>query len=239
MAVFTCPTCDHSQSVDDKHVGRNATCPKCKTQGVVGQSLAATNVTPEPHQEIRVRKGMGGRCGLYHLLSGRGVNPPESGTPLNLEWTVVDDPRLSLSFKDVCGVRVVGEVEPERYEYSAEFHLRTTESAVVAAEVRFLTFNVWGSHVRTLSVPRVQEVAPHKTLYALVTWHLGFKTEGEEHLASIGYVARVRTADGTVINADQEFVLREARRYSETVAPEDLEPPHLVRDIGSQMFLTR
>lgn len=224
MAAFTCPACGHSQVVDDKHVGRNATCPKCKAQGVVGQSLAAANVTPEPHTEIRVRKIVGGWCGIYHLLYGGGLNPPESGTPLNLEWIVVDDPRLSLSFMDVCGVRVVGEVAPERYEYSAEFHLRATESAVVAAEVRFLTFNVWGSHVRTLSVSRVQEVAPDKTLYALVTWHLGSKAEGEEHLASIGYVARVRTTDGTVIHADQEFILREARRYSETVAPEDLEP---------------
>jgi hypothetical protein len=35
MADFECSSCGHFQLVDDKHIGRKAACPKCKTKGLV------------------------------------------------------------------------------------------------------------------------------------------------------------------------------------------------------------
>ena len=55
MAVFTCPQCGHSQAVDDKHVGKNATCPKCKTQAVVQQAALIAEVSPTADESHRSR----------------------------------------------------------------------------------------------------------------------------------------------------------------------------------------
>jgi hypothetical protein len=46
MASFDCPRCGHFQLVDDKHIGRNATCPKCKARGVVQASMPASPPPP-------------------------------------------------------------------------------------------------------------------------------------------------------------------------------------------------
>jgi uncharacterized RDD family membrane protein YckC len=38
MAVFYCPSCQYLKTVEDKHLGKSASCPKCKTRGTVGKA---------------------------------------------------------------------------------------------------------------------------------------------------------------------------------------------------------
>ena len=224
MAVFTCPQCGHSQTVDDKHVGKNATCPKCKTQGVVERLNAepvVSSVTAAPNEPT-----------TRHAQKKKTNRPFASETSsLQMEWIVVDDPRLPVRLSGECGVmpsidggRMLALGGGEYFHYTGTLVFEVTLCAVQAFEVRLMLFNVWGSHVVTLSASEVRDLqvgSSHKDNYS---WQLWSVNEGNEHHASIAYVARVRTAEGQVLNADTDFVLREAQRFSEKCTVEDLEP---------------
>jgi len=173
---------------------------------------------------MSIRKADGGQAGFYLTQYGGGIGPPVTKARLNLEWIVVDDPRLPVAFASVQGVRAVREPLEEKYWYYAKFDVQLTEDSITAWESRFLTFNVWGDHVRTLSYTKVHVVNHNEMALASGSWYLGSKAEGEEHLASIGYIARVRTNEGKVLHADTELLLREAKRFSEKFTEEDLEP---------------
>ena len=231
MAVFTCPQCGHSQAVDDKHVGKSGACPKCKSQGVIREAPAVTAATLESSTEMRTRRSAGGTVGVYHRAYGGEITEPFVRGPLNLEWLVIDDPRLPVMFTDVFGVRAVGEVAPDRFWYQTYFELKGTRETIAAIEVRFLTFNVWGDHVHTLSTSSIKAMSANEEAQKFVSsWYLGSKAEGEEHFGSIGYVARVRPMEGVVLHADSAFVLREAQRLSEKCTEEDLEPKALQKE---------
>jgi hypothetical protein len=229
MAVFTCPQCGHSQAVDDKHVGKSATCPKCKAQGVV-QRLDAGSVVPpagDNSGEPTVRHCAGRHMGVYY-----GDDPElfrNTGSTLSHEWIVLDDPRMTVHFSDVCGVTPTWDIDGSNkysraYLYTASYKLAAGDLALTAIEVRFLTFDVWGSHVATLSAAEIKDIAPHSQHTKESTWKLYSESEAWHHFASIGYVARVRSKDGNVINADAEAVLREAQRFTEKFTEADLEP---------------
>ena len=72
MALFTCPECGHSQAVDDKHIGKTATCPQCKAQGLVSR----TEDLPEKAldsggEEPSIRRSQGGPLGIDLLLENK------------------------------------------------------------------------------------------------------------------------------------------------------------------------
>jgi len=221
MAVFACPQCAHAQVVDDDHIGKNATCPKCKTEGPVNKTVADDSLIEQHCSEMSIRKADNVQVGVSQMLHGGGLGPPDATSLLWLEWIIVDDPRLPVAFVRVEGVRAIRDTVKDRYWYYANFDLRLTEDSVTAWESRFLTFNVWGDHVRTLSYTNVNR---NKMALASGSWYLGSETEGNMHIASIGYIARVRTREGKVLHADTEFILREAKRFSEKFTEEDLEP---------------
>lgn len=224
MAVFTCPQCDHIQAVEDKHIGKTATCPKCKTQGAINKAGASDFPEEQSLSERSIRKADGGTTGLYVLMYGGSIDPPYTKSPLSLEWIIVDDPMLPISFAGVLGVRALRNATEDIFHYYAEVQWRVTGEPVAAWESRFLTFNLWGDHVRTLSSTEVRACPAQGVFKASPSWYLGSEAEGEEHLASIGYIARVRTQEGKVLRADTEFILREAQRFSEKFTEEDLEP---------------
>lgn len=227
MATFICPQCGHSQAVDDKHIGRNATCPKCKTQGVVERQVAAF---PVPHNvdsghEPVIRRGFGGPVGIQGLL----VNKDST---LHYEWIIIDDPRMPATFTGVCGVTPAYDAlnsseYSQSYTYVAKYEWQAGDTPLSAIEIRFLTFDVWGSHVRTLCAEEIKDIAPGSKQREESTWRLYSDSEAWHHFASIAYVARVRTRGGAVINADADVILREAQRFTEKFTEADLEakPP--------------
>ncbi|NQW47973.1 MAG: hypothetical protein HQ464_09420 [Planctomycetes bacterium] len=225
MAVFTCPDCGHSQAVDDKHTGKTATCPQCKAQGAVGKIAETTRAYEQTPEEARTRKINGGNAGIYWLPYGSGeAKKMDTRSSLSLEWIVVDDPRLPVAFSSVCGVRAIKDLSPDRYWYNVKFAVTVIGEAVSAVNLRFLTFDVWGCHVRTLGYTEVSDRRRNETWTDELTWYLGTETEAEQHLASLGYVARVRTREGLIVNADNAFIIREAQRFSEKFTEADLEP---------------
>jgi len=112
----------------------------------------------------------------------------------------------------------------EYLHYTGKFAFNASLCAIQAFEVRLLLFNVWGSHVGTLSASEIRDLKDGATYEQEYSWQLWSLTEGHEHHASIAYIARVRTADGRVLDADSAFILREAQRFTEKFTEADLEP---------------
>ncbi len=96
--------------------------------------------------------------------------------------------------------------------------------------MRFLLFDVWGSHVQTLSAVEVRDLMPLQCHSDEYRWAMSNEAEGREHHASIGYIARVRTQRGIVLNADNSLVLREAQRLMESFTEGYLEPKVFRKD---------
>lgn len=107
------------------------------------------------------------------------------------------------------------------FRYAAIFSVQLAEP-ISALEVRFLLFDVWGNHIRTLSLTEVADISSTKSIEG--KWNLFSENEAEEYYASIAYVARVRTRAGKVFEADPTPVIEEAKRFSKKFSAEGLEP---------------
>lgn len=223
MAVFNCPQCGHTQAVEDKYTGRSATCPKCKTQGVVVGGADLHSVTKESQAHVpterRTRSCSAGPAGIFWNLGPEHDYHP--GSSLALEWIVVDDPALKLVFTDICGPKAVRRDRTTMLE--AEVEVVCVDTGLAAIDIHFLLFSVWGMHSTTLAGGRIRDLAPNARYKDKFSWYAN-ESEAREYQASIGYVAKVRTLEGIVIEADSQFILREAKRFSERVSEADLEP---------------
>jgi hypothetical protein len=146
------------------------------------------------------------------------------GSSLKREWIAVQEPSAPAQFEGTPGVATVYDSKQYGgdYLYRAKFKLAFT-SDVRAFEVRFLLFNVWGEHVTNLVSSEVEDVASGGTKEYAANWNVT-ASDVAEHYASIAYVARVRLADGRIIEAPIETVLDEARKFSAKFTAEQLEP---------------
>jgi len=226
MAVFTCPQCGHLQFVDDRHVGKKATCPKCKTQDVVLQSAVAANTPGKTGglQSGNVRKRTAGKLGI-HFQSCPERSVWNNDSTIVREWIIIDSPDLPVQFNDIYGVMPHVDLDDiKRNVYRADFEVRTIGISATAVEVRFLTFDVWGEHVRTLSAMVIKDMGADSAVRQIEKWSLFSDNEAWEYLACIGYIARVRTAEGMVLYADTGAVLREAQLFTEKFTEADLGP---------------
>lgn len=227
MAVFTCPQCGHSQAVDDKYVGKNATCPKCKMQGVISQAVESSPlpISPAVDQQRKIVHATAGHLGVRcdsWMDSERHINKSSS---LRVDWWTLIDETLPIMFAEPCGLLAHNKAAdyPLDLVYQASTLLRCFE-AVTAFEVRYMTFNVWGEHVSTLVATEVRDVEAAKRIRLSHAWHLYSENEADEFCASLGFVSRARLSSGIVRIANTDFVLREAQRIAEKVTEADLEP---------------
>ena len=228
MAVFTCPQCGHSQTVEDKHVGKHAACPKCKTQDTVRSDKKPFVVVPDthvmdPHAEVlhRTEGPLGFRCESW-VDCERHINKASS---LRVEsWTVIDD-SLPIRFAAPCQLLVHNKANdyPLDLVYQASLGLTCVEESVTTFETRHMTFNVWGEHVSTLRFCEIGDLQPSTRVRLNPEWPLFSENEADEFCTSLSFVSRARLASGIVRVANMEFVLREAQRISEKVAEADLE----------------
>jgi hypothetical protein len=157
---------------------------------------------------------------------------------LKLEWIVIEDRRMPLQIKDICGITpnfdgprstIDGTPTPNsagriNWGHEATVVVKAVERAIVGLDLRFLLFSIWGDYTRTLYASEVAECEPGQELSLACRWPFNSQIEGEEQLTSIAYVARVRTKDGQVLNADTAFVVSLAQQFSEKFTEEDLEP---------------
>lgn len=146
---------------------------------------------------------------------------------LTREWITVHDNSIPVAISGTAGVKTI--YEPGRnyssgsYKYTTEFSITPSE-AISAFEVRFLTFDIWGDHVRNLSMTEISDMPSGVAKKIDGKWNVYSENEVSEYYASIAYIAQVRTVSGQVIKADPKVVLEEARKFTKKFTEGDLEP---------------
>jgi len=154
-----------------------------------------------------------------------------------LDWLVINDRRHPLRFTSACGVlpsfdgpRSVVNGAPSAgpsglvdWGYEAQANLEVTDRGIHAYEINFLLFDIWGSFKGTLQAYEVLQRTARTPLRVSCRWASASRQDMECHLASIGYVSRVLTAQGEILRADNDFVARESQRYAEQFSGENLE----------------
>lgn len=180
---------------------------------------ALVSVTAE---SVEVTRASGGS--IRTTLSANIVLNSESS--LIREWVAVKHVNLPVKLRGTPGV-VTRYESGERYssgsyEYSATVEFDVAEP-LVAIEICFLTFNVWGEHVRTLNLTEVKDfkAGPNKLTG---TWRIYSENETSEFYASIAYISRARTKDGRVMVGDRAPVIAEAKKFYTKFSESDLDP---------------
>lgn len=139
------------------------------------------------------------------------------------EWITVHDQTLPASLAGTVGIKTAyesGRVSGE-YRYKTSFTIEAKEP-LAALEVRFLLFDLWGNHIKTLSLTEVADIPSKKEHTG--EWRAFSENEVSEFYASIAYLARVRTQSGRVMEANPTAVIEEARKFSKKFSAEALEP---------------
>lgn len=144
-----------------------------------------------------------------------------AGSDLQRRWITVIDTTLPVEFVGSSGIRATYDYDDLVYQTEPEL---VFEEPVEAYELRYLTFNVWRDYVGTLSANEVQSFTAPDTISVEFQWDVYPFNEARRHWASIAYVARVRTEDGEVLEADPGPVLREARQLAGEFSQEQLSP---------------
>jgi hypothetical protein len=155
---------------------------------------------------------------------GYGIAVARDST-LEREWIAVHEPSLPAAFEGTPGVTTVYVRRDYTgdYRYRANFTIDTKEH-LRAIQVQFLTFDIWGEHVRTLSFEEVSDIAANSKRVFNAVWNAFSENDVEKHYASIAYIARVRLADGRVVEAPTAKVVEEAKKFSEKFTVAELEP---------------
>ena len=154
-------------------------------------------------------------------LSGNFALNKES--TLRREWVAVHDDELPVDLKGTPGVITAWQSGDFRYEASYAIEVK---EPVVAVEVRFILFDIWGERTRAVAATDIKDF--EQGIHALDgTWNLFSENEASEHYASIAYVAVVRTKAGEVYRADSDAVIDAAQEYMSDFTDDllDEEPP--------------
>jgi hypothetical protein len=174
-------------------------------------------------KEVTFTRGTGGSV-VTTLGYGIRLNP---GSSLEREWIAAHDTRLPVDLKGTTGVRTVyvdgGRYSSGEYQYRSSITIAPTDS-LAAIEVRFILFDVWGEHTKTLSMTEIVDIPGGEEVTFTPQWRLWSENEAEEFYASLGYIARVRLRSGKVFEADYDPIVAEARKIYSRFAPEDLDP---------------
>ncbi len=188
-----------------------------QTVAVLGLVAVAYAAPPEA---VTFTRGNGGS--IQTKLSSSVILNKNS--TLTREWITMHDPNMPADLVGTVGVttayvpdRVRGE-----YQYHTKFSMQT-KAPISAVEVRFLTFDLWGQHVRNLMFDDVSDLEPGTKEFE-GQWRLYSENDCSRHYASIAYISRVRTRDGRVLEADPAPVVQEAKKFAQKFTAADLEP---------------
>lgn len=142
---------------------------------------------------------------------------------LNREWITVHDESLPITISSTIGVKTIYESAGRSgdYLYKTGFSLQAKEP-ITAFELRFLLFDLWGKHIKTLSFTEVSDFTGSKDFVG--SWKVFNENEVSEYYASIAYLARIRTQSGRVVEANPVVVLDEARKFSKKFTEDSLNP---------------
>lgn len=191
--------------------------PEATPEEVAETATEETSPAPSPHVNVTRDDG-----GSITTKLGYGIAVAKDSS-LHREWIAVHDVRMPVQFQGTPGVTTVyvSQDYGGEYRYRARFEV-DVKQPVRALEIRFLTFDVWGNHVRSLNLGQVADLPTGKTQLT-GEWRLFDENDVESHYASIAYVARARLADGKIVEMDTAPVVEEAQKFSAKFQAKDLD----------------
>lgn len=140
---------------------------------------------------------------------------------LHRQWFVINDTSCPISLGD-AGVST--SFHDRDYMYKAAGTISAQEP-IAAFEVRFMLFDVWGDHMKTLSGTELRDI-PEATPFSLSeigSWR-AWENDATQYLTSVAYIAHVRTSDGRAWSYDSKALLRELDTVKLSLTQEQLEP---------------
>jgi hypothetical protein len=145
---------------------------------------------------------------------------------LKREFITVIDGSLPAEITKCTGIATVfknsDQYSSGSYAYKANTHILAFED-VRAVQVRYLTFDVWGNHVKTLATTEIFDLLSGLNHWINSEWLFHSENEASEYYASIAYLSSIRTASGRVYFADTSLVIDEAKKFTEKFNVSDLE----------------
>jgi hypothetical protein len=113
--------------------------------------------------------------------------------------------------------------EKEQMQFLVPVGTVSPLQAISAIEVRYLLFDVWGQHLRTLSLTRLADSSTSVDLRESTRWP-AWESEASQLVTVVAFVARVRTADGHVWASDAEKLAPQLQALGLNVTLDDLTP---------------
>ncbi|MCB1590612.1 MAG: hypothetical protein KDI56_16995 [Xanthomonadales bacterium] len=170
---------------------------------------------------------------VVERFEGSSMKTPLSNTiavndksTLNQQWVVINDSAMPLQIMGKTGVSAV--YESGRSAYSGDYRFTAAtdlqgSEPIVAYQLRFLVFDVFGNSMQTLSLTEVEDRDGGVAFRGTAKWR-ATENQVEELYASVAFVSAVRTNAGKVYTANYEAVLAEARKVGSKITMAEIEP---------------
>lgn len=192
----------------------------CVCAAVAAPMMAAQKSAPKIKDgTLETREEDGGSVAM-HTASGM-VNQESS---LRRRWCVIDDTNAPAGL-DHAGVWPRYD-EQEKVQFLMSAGMVSPRQAISAIEVRYVMFDVWGQHLRTVALTRLVDSSTHVDLRTNTTWP-ALDSEVSQLVTVVAFVSRVRTADGEVWEFDPKRIAARMEAFGVTALPADLTPDDL------------
>lgn len=180
-------------------------------------AVAALVMAAPSYAQIEISRAPGGPA-VTNLGMGIAVN---KGSTLQREWLTVNIAEAPAKLEAV-GIKTTYVGREYAFEQAGRL---TVAEPLAAVELRFMLFDVWGEHLKTLSNTEIRDLRPNVPLELSTTgtWR-AWETEVSEYLTAVGFIARTRTIDGRVWAADLAAVRRQVEAGRLAVTEEALAP---------------
>jgi hypothetical protein len=180
---------------------------------LISQSAVAQN---KGDGSLQVREEDGGSVAVR---TANGVL--NQGSSLRRTWYVIDDQKAEVGL-DHAGVFPHLD-EKEKLQYFMPVGTVSPKQAISAVELRYVLFDVWGQHLRTLSVTQLADSSTHVDFRGSNQW-VALESEVSQLVTVVSFVARVRTAEGRVWTFDAVRMVPQMQDLGLRVVPADLVP---------------
>ena len=224
-----CPHCDVLLNIPDDISGKPVKCKCGKVFKVASENRGASkeiqmaSMSSAPSNEPIVLRASGGS--IRTLLSRTNLTNPESS--LQREFITVIDPTMPVGLGGCTGVITTYDKPWDSdfgdYYYKASFIAKALEP-ITAFQVRFLLFDVWGEHMKTLSSTHVLDIGSGQERTFSSTWREYDENDICHYYASIAYLSTARTVTGKVIYAEYDLVMEEAQKFAKGFTHDNLVP---------------
>lgn len=144
-----------------------------------------------------------------------------SDSSLRRRWIVVNDPDCPAQLKD-AGVKTSH--SEREFLFTQSGKLRSFEG-LSAFEVRYVLYDMFGRHLKTLSSVSVKDIPPAKIieLNEFGQWR-GWENEVASLFSVVAFVAHVRTAEGRIWRHKERQLSDELARIELAATSEVLNP---------------